>query len=113
MNKVELIGRLTKDLTLAETTKGVKYAKFNLAIQRKYKNEEGNPDADFISCVAWEKLAETLVKYTHKGDRISIVGHLQSRQYESEGKTKYALEVMVDEMYIIDYAEKQSDKIDF
>lgn len=111
MNKVELIGRLTKDLTTAETTKGVKFTKFNLASQRKFKNEDGSHDADFISCVAWDKIAETLAKYAHKGDRVSIVGHLQSRQYESEGKTKYALEVMVDELYIIDY--KKSDEIDF
>lgn len=115
MNKVELIGRLTKEPTLSETTDKKPYAKFNVAVQRKFKNAEGNRDADFVSCVAWDKTAETLAKYTHKGDKLGIVGHLQSRQYEAEGKQKYALEVMVDELFIINFTkpEEKPDEINY
>ena len=109
MNKVELYGRITKDNKVEETTDGVKYVKFNVAVQRRFKNKEGEKDADFISCIAWEKTAENLEKLTEKGNRVAIVGHLQSRSYEAEGKTKYALEVIVDELFVIDYKKTEVD----
>ena len=112
MNKVELYGRLTRDPKVETTTEGLKYVKFNIAVQRRFKNKEGDRDADFISCIAWEKTAENLAKLTHKGDRVATVGHLQSRQYEGQdGTPKYALEIIVDELFIIDY--KKTEEVDF
>lgn len=106
MNKVELIGRLTRDPRLDKTTRDISYSKFNIAVKRTFKTNDGQ-DADFISCVAWEKIAENLCNIAHKGDRVAVVGHLQSRQYEAEGTTRYALEIMVDELVIIDYKKKE------
>lgn len=109
MNKVELYGRITKDHKINTTTDGTKYAKFNLAVQRRFKNKEGEKDTDIISCIAWEKTAENLEKLTEKGNRVAVVGHLQSRFYEAEGESKYALEVIVDELFVIDYKKTEAD----
>lgn len=113
MNKVELIGRLTKEPTIEISTSNIKFTKFNLAVQRTYKDKDGKYSADFISCVAWEKTAESICKNLHKGDRLGLVGHIQSRNYEQDGAIKYALEIMVDSIYYIDYKKPEKDDIDF
>jgi single-strand DNA-binding protein len=88
MNKVLLIGRLTKDAELRYTANGKAVASFTVAVQR---NKE---EADFINCVAWNKTAENLANYTSKGSLIGVEGSIQTRNYKNnEGKTVYVTEV--------------------
>lgn len=99
MNKVILIGRLTKDAELRYTQSNKAYASFSLAVQRDYKNTDGNYDSDFINIAMWGQIAETVKKYTHKGDLIAVSGRLQTRTYENnEGKKVYVTEVVADKV---------------
>jgi single-strand DNA-binding protein len=87
MNKVILTGRITKDVDLRYTTNGKAVATFTLAVQR---NKE---EADFINCVAWNKVAENLANYTSKGSLIGVEGSIQTRNYEKDGKRVYITEI--------------------
>lgn len=95
MNKICLIGRLTRDIENRTTESGKVCGTFTLAVNRKFKNANGNYDADFINCVVWNN-AETLAKYTKKGDMLAVEGRLQNRSYESDGIKKYITEVIVE-----------------
>ena len=96
MNCVVLIGRMTKDVELRRTASGKAVASFTLAVNKGRKNEQGGYDADFIDCVAFEQMAETISKYVHKGDRFAVVGSLTTRSYETkEGKKVKVTEVKV------------------
>lgn len=98
MNKAILIGNLTKDPELTTTQSGINVARFTVACQRKYTNENGERDCDFINCVAWRTSAEFIHKYFKKGNKIGIVGTIQTRSYDAEDGTKrYVTEVVVEE----------------
>ena len=90
MNNVSLIGRLTKDVQERRTQNGTPVASFTLAVDRR-KKEDG---ADFIPCIAWNKSAETIAKYVHKGDLFGVTGYIQTRSYEKDGKMNYFTEVV-------------------
>lgn len=108
VNKVVLIGRLTKDPELKFTAnKGTATARFNLAVPKRYK-KEGGPDADFIPVVAWGKTAENIVNYQKKGRLISVSGRIETRSYEHEGSRKYVTEVVADEVSFLEWADKKS-----
>ncbi|MEG1519931.1 MAG: single-stranded DNA-binding protein, partial [Clostridia bacterium] len=79
MNKVILIGNLTRDVELNVTTSGLSVAKFSIAVSRKFKNADGDYDVDFINIVAWRDLAERCEKYLHKGNKVGVVGSMQTR----------------------------------
>lgn len=100
MNKSILIGRLTKDAELRTTASGVSVCSFTLAVNRRFKNSEGNYDADFINCVAWRNTAEFICKHFAKGSQLAVVGSIQTRNYDDkDGKKVYVTEVAVDEAY--------------
>ncbi len=102
MNKVILIGNLSKDVEFTTTTNGVSVARFTIAVQRKYTNEAGEREADFINCVAWRNQAENLHKYCKKGDKIAVVGAIQVRSYEAQDGTKrYVTEIIADEVEFV------------
>ena len=90
MNNVSLIGRLTKDVKERRTQNGTPVASFTLAVDRR-KKEDG---ADFINCIAWDKAADTIAKYVHKGDLFGVTGHIQTRNYEKDGRMVYVTEVV-------------------
>ena len=97
MNKVVLIGRLTRDLEMNTTPNGVANTKFSLAVQRNFTNQNGEREADFINCVAWRKQAENIAKYCSKGNQIAVEGKIQVRSYDAQdGTKKYVTEVIVD-----------------
>lgn len=99
MNKVILIGRTTKEVVRSTTTSGIDIVNFTLAVQRKFKNADGEHETDFINCVAWRKTAELIGKYVKKGDRVGVVGELQTRSYEAnDGTRRYVTEVVVSEV---------------
>lgn len=102
MNKVILIGNLSKDPELTTTTNGISVARFSVAVQRKYSNEQGQKEADFINCVAWRTTAENLQKYCKKGDKVAVVGRIETRTYEAQDGTKrYVTEVVADEVEFV------------
>lgn len=110
MNKVILIGNLTRDPELATTSTGAQVCKFSIAVARKYKNQAGEIETDFFNCVAWRNLAENLAKFTKKGSKVSIVGSVQNRSYEAQDGTKrYVTEIMVDEVEFISSPKAAED----
>ena len=90
MNNVCLIGRVTKDIQERRTQNGTPVVSFTLAVDRR-KKEDG---ADFIPCIAWDKSAETIARYVHKGDMFAVTGYIQTRSYEKDGRRNYATEVV-------------------
>nr|DAV02660.1 MAG TPA: Single strand binding protein [Caudoviricetes sp.] len=90
MNNVSLIGRLTKDVEERRTQSGTPVVSFTLAVNRR-KKEDG---ADFIPCIAWDKAAETIAKYVHKGDLFAVTGYIQTRSYDKDGRMNYFTEVV-------------------
>ena len=90
MNNVCLIGRVTNDVQERRTQNGTPVASFVLAVDRR-KKEDG---ADFIPCIAWDKSAETIARYVHKGDLFGVTGYIQTRSYEKDGRRNYATEVV-------------------
>ena len=107
MNKVILIGRVTKDTELKTTTSGKSVTSFTLAVNRDRRNADGNYEADFINCVAYGQQAETISKYVRKGDKFSVVGKMQTRNYEKNGSKVYITEVIVDGF---EFLESKKDK---
>ena len=97
MNKVILIGRMTKDPELRATTSGTNVCSFSVACDRKYTKQGEERKADFINCVAWEKSAEAIANYFKKGHRIALDGRLEVRTWQdNEGKTRSSTEVIVE-----------------
>ena len=97
MNKVFLIGRLTRDPEMRTTPSGVATTSFSIAVQRNYANAQGDREADFINCVAWRKQAENIAKYCTKGSQVAVDGRIQTRNYDAQDGTKrYVTEVIAD-----------------
>ena len=97
MNKVILIGRLTKDPEMRTTTSGTATTSFTVAISRTYTSANGERETDFINCVAWRKQAENISKYCSKGSQVAVEGRIQTRSYDAQDGTKrYVTEVLAD-----------------
>ena len=112
MNKVILLGRLTKDpdVRYTQSENMLAIARYTLAVDRRFK-KEGQPSADFINCVAFGKSAEFAEKYMTKGRLFGVIGRIQTRNYENDKKEKiYVTEIVVDEQYFAD--SKKDDKKD-
>ena len=102
MNKVMLLGRMTKDLELRYSQGGVAFGSFNLAVNRKFK-KDGQPDCDFISCKVFGKTAEFMGKYMAKGSQIALEGHIQTGSYDDkEGVKRYTTDVIASGVYFAD-----------
>lgn len=111
MNKWCGVGRITKDTEIKTTSNNSKLCQFTVAIDRKFKDKDGNRQADFINCLAWGKNAEFIGKYFNKGSRIGIVGSIQTRSYaDKDGKTVYVTEVVVDEAEFVESASNGEAK---
>lgn len=111
MNKAILIGRLTKDPELKSTNNGISTCSFTVAIDRKFKNANGEREADFIPVVAWRQTAEFINKYFSKGQRIALVGSIQVRSWqEKDGSRRYMTEVIADEVEFVDSKNSESNR---
>ncbi|MBC7765785.1 MAG: single-stranded DNA-binding protein [Hyphomonadaceae bacterium] len=109
MNKVILMGRLTKDVELKYSQSGVAVCNFSIAVDRKFQKQGEQRQADFINCVAWRQQAEFLSKYFGKGRMIAVIGSIQTRTWEgTDGKKNYVTEVVVDEINFT--GERSSDQ---
>lgn len=108
MNKVILIGRLTADPDIRHTQSGKCVASYRMAVDRPFKSD-GQPEADFISCVAWGKSGEFCQKYLHKGMKIAVEGRIQTRTYDDkDGRKVYVTEVIVEHHEFCE-GKKQTD----
>ena len=97
LNRVILMGRITQDLELRQTTNGTSTVTFSVAVDRNYQSQNGERQTDFITCVAWRQQAEFITKYFSKGRMIAIEGNLRTRTYDDKnGSRHYVTEVFVD-----------------
>lgn len=97
INRVVLTGRLTRDVDLRYTQSGAAVATFTLAVDRRFTNQQGEREADFVSCVIWRKSAENFANFMHKGSLVGIEGRIQTRNYENQqGQRVYVTEVVVE-----------------
>lgn len=103
MNKVELIGRLTKDPEVKLTPNQTPFCNFTVAVDRRFKDSNGQRQADFINCVAWKGTAQFLQKYFKKGSRVGICGSIQTRNYEDQnGQKVFITEVLAEEIEFVE-----------
>ena len=109
MNNVQLIGRLTRDIDLRKTPQGESVGRFTIAVDRNYKNKQGEYDADFINCVVWRQAADIMNRYCKKGTKVAIDGNIRTGSYENQqGQRVYTTEVYVNNFYFVESA-KSSD----
>lgn len=103
MNRVVLIGRLTKEPELYYTKQGVAYARIGVAVNRGFRNSLGEQQVDFINCVVWRKSAENVTEYCKKGSLVGITGRIQTSNYDDEqGKRIYRTEVVIESITFLE-----------
>ena len=103
LNRVVLVGRLTRDPDLRYTPNGIAVANFTVAANRPFRNQQGEQEADFINCVTWRKQAENLANYMKKGSLIGVDGRIQTRSYEGQdGKMVYVTEVLAESIQFLE-----------
>ncbi|MBC2214135.1 single-stranded DNA-binding protein [Listeria welshimeri] len=103
MNRVVLVGRLTKDPELRYTPAGVAVATFTLAVNRTFTNQQGEREADFINCVVWRKPAENVANFLKKGSMAGVDGRVQTRNYEgNDGKRVYVTEIVAESVQFLE-----------
>lgn len=108
LNNVSLVGRLTKDVELRYTPSNVAVATFTLAVNRTFKNENGDREADFINCVMWRQQAENLANWAKKGALIGITGRIQTRSYDNQqGQRVYVTEVVAETFQLLESKGQQ------
>lgn len=102
MNKVVLIGRVTRDPELRYTASNVPSTRFTLAVNRPFENQNGEREADFINIVVWRKQAENVKKYVSKGSLIAVEGRIQTGSYEKDGQRVYTTDVVADNVQFLE-----------
>ncbi len=111
MNKVILVGNLTRDPELVTTNNGISLCRFSLAVQRKFTSSDGEREADFINIVVWRGQADNCYKYLKKGSKAGVVGTLQTRSYDgNDGTKKYATEVVAEEVEFLSSKSSSSEE---
>lgn len=111
LNNVSLVGRLTKDVELRYTQSNVAVATFTLAVNRTFKNENGERETDFINCVMWRQQAENLANWAKKGALIGITGRIQTRSYDNQqGQRVYVTEVVAEQFQLLESRNSQGQQ---
>lgn len=109
LNSVTLVGRLTKDPELRYTPSNQAVATFSLAVNRNFKGQNGEREADFINCVIWRQQAENLANWAKKGALIGITGRIQTRSYENQqGQRVYVTEVVADNFQLLEFNKQNN-----
>ena len=102
MNKAIIIGRLTKDPELTQTTSGISVCRFTLAVSRKFTNAEGERETDFLNIIVWRNLADICHKYLKKGSQAAVTGSIQTRSYDAQDGTKrYVTEIVAEDVEFV------------
>lgn len=109
MNRVILVGRITKDPEVKMTQSNIAVASFTLAVNRQFADQSGERQADFIQCVVWRKQAENLARFVKKGALLGIEGRIQTRQYEAENGMRYVTEVLCDSIQFLESRSESSE----
>ena len=110
INNVVLVGRLTRDPELRYTPSNVAVATFSLAVNRNFKNQAGDREADFISCIMWRQQAENFANWSKKGALVAVVGRIQTRSYDNQqGQRVYVTEVVAESFQILEKRDKTAD----
>ena len=113
MNKVILIGNLTRDPELTETPSGVEVCRFAIAVSRDYANADGTRETDFFNITVWRGRAETCGKYLKKGNKVAVIGSLQTRSYEDkDGVKRNVTDIVANEVEFLTPKNAQSDDMD-
>ncbi len=108
INNVVLVGRLTRDAELRYTPSNQAVATFTLAVNRNFKNQNGDREADFINCVMWRQQAENIANWTQKGTLIGVTGRIQTRNYENQqGQRVYVTEVVAETFQVMESRNNQ------
>lgn len=111
MNKIILIGNLTKDPELSETSSGVAFCKFSIAVNRPFANSDGDRETDFFNITTWRGQAETCAKYLKKGKKVCIVGSLQNREYtDNNGVKRTATDVIASEIEFLSARSEDDER---
>jgi single-strand DNA-binding protein len=106
LNKVVLIGRLTRDPELRSTPNGISVATFTLAVDRGFSSKQGEKEADFIPIVTWRQLADNCAKYLKKGRLAAVAGRIQTRSYDGQdGQKRYVTEIVADEVKFLEWGD--------
>lgn len=109
MNKVVLIGNLVRDPEVRATQSGISVCNFTVAVNRRFKKENGEQETDFLNVIAWRQLAELCGKYLAKGRKVAVTGSIQTRQYEAKGGSKRtAWDIVADEVEFLTTQNQQS-----
>ena len=111
LNQVILVGRLTRDVVVNKSEKGIKVSTINLAVPRSFKNSEGNYDTDFIDCVAFDAIAENTSGYCGKGDIVGVKGRVQSRIIEKNGINENTMEIIAEKVTFLSSHTKEEKSI--
>ena len=110
LNKAVIIGRITKDLELKHTQSGVAVTNFTVAVDRNFKNAQGEKETDFIPVVVWRQQAEHCCKYLGKGRLVAVSGRIQVRNYDDDqGIRRYVTEIVADEVVFLDKPQEQGN----
>lgn len=111
LNKVVLIGRLTRDPELRYTSSGIPVTRFTLAVNRNFANQQGEREADFIPIVAWRSQAENSARYLSKGRLVAVAGRIQTGSYETpDGQRRYTTEVVADEVTFLEWGDGKAGR---
>lgn len=109
MNKLTIIGNLTRDPELRTTSAGVSVCSFTVAVNRRNKNQSGQPEADFFRVSAWRERGETCAKYLTKGKKVCVIGPVSVKTYQAnDGTTKASLEVTADEVEFLSSMDQEN-----
>jgi len=112
MNKVVLIGRLTRDPDLRYPSSNIPVANFTIAVNRPFENQNGERVADFINVIVWRKQAENVKKYIGKGSLVAVEGRIQTRNYDgADGKKVYVTEVVADSVQFLESRSQSQNRI--
>jgi len=110
MNATQLLGRLTRNVELRYLENGTALAQFTLAVQRSFKNKEGEYEADFIRCKSFGKTGEVIAQYVKKGQQLIVEGSIQTGSYEKEGIRMYTTDVMVNRFTFVEKVGESSEE---
>ena len=111
MNKVMLIGRVTRDPELRYTASNIPSTRFTLAVNRTFQNQNGETEADFINVVVWRKQAENVKKYVSKGSLIAVEGRIQTGSYERDGQRVYTTDVVADNVQFLESKAQSQNRV--
>ncbi len=111
MNKVMLIGRVTRDPELRYTASNIPSTRFTLAVNRTFQNQNGETEADFINVVVWRKQAENVKKYVSKGSLIAVEGRIQTGSYERDGQRVYTTDVVADNVQFLESKSQSQNRV--